>query len=167
MNYIFETLIIIGIALFMIMFATLVCFRDEHFYIRFNGVEKKHYVLRKARFLFLPAYAITWNWKTGIIRKSTLLGLFGFYMYFLAFYISDLVYYLVTRNNLVLKQPIVFVAAAVLTPIVAVILFEIIKMRIKYVNGEEVANNDAFSISKQVRDKTDNPINNDDTDEIK
>lgn len=74
MNYIFETLIIIGVALFMIMFASLICFRDEHFYIRHKGVEEKYYFLKKTKFLFLPAYAMTWNWKTGIIRKSTLWG---------------------------------------------------------------------------------------------
>lgn len=167
MNYIFETLIIIGVALFMIMFASLICFRDEHFYIRHKGVEEKYYVLKKTKFLFLPAYAITWNWKTGIIRKSTLWGLFGFYIYFLGFYISDLVYYLVSNSNLILKQPIAFIAVTVFVPIVAIILFAVIKARIKFVNGEETMDTDAFSISKQVRNKTDNSVNNDDIDEIK
>lgn len=167
MNYIFETLIIIGVALFMIMLASLFCFRDEHYYIRHKGVEEKHYVLKKTKFLFLPAYVLMWNWKTGIIRKSTLWGLFGFYMYYLGFYISDLIYYLITGSNMILKQPIIFIALAVFVPIVSMILFAVAKMRIKYISGEEVADADAFSVSKRVGNKTDNTINNDDTDEIK
>lgn len=93
--------------------------------------------------------------------------MFGFYIYFLEFYISDLVYYLVSNSNLILKQTIAFIAVTVFVPIVAIILFAVIKARIKFVNGEETMDTDAFSISKRVRNKTDNSVNNDDVDEIK
>lgn len=78
-----------------------------------------------------------------------------------------MVYYLVSNSNLILKQPIVFIAVAVFVPIIAMILFAIIKTRKKFVHGEEVVDTDAFSISKRVRNKTDNSVNNDDVDEIK
>lgn len=165
MNFIFETLIIIGISVLFVFFAALICFRDEHFYIKHEGVEKKHYILKKLRFLFLPAYAVTWNWKTGIIRKSTLWGLFGLYMYFLCFYIFDLIYYFLTVRNFVLSQPIIFVVLAVFVPLISILVFGFVKLSVQRKNNEDIVGDDIYSLSKRARDGIAKRMENDDTDD--
>jgi len=127
MTFIYETLIIIAVAIFLIAFASLICFRDEHFFIRTKGIEEKHYILKKSRFLFLFALAINWNWKTGIIRKSTFWGTLGFYIYFLVFYIADMLFYVLTNKYMVLEEPIYWVMFLVISPIIASLIFCLIK----------------------------------------
>lgn len=121
MNYLLETLIIVGIAIFCLGFISLICFRgrDEHYFIVTDVVRKDHYVLKKSKFLFLFAYGLTWNWKTGLIRKSVLWGYVACYLYYLLFYIADLVYYLVTSKNMIFNEPVLFVVFSVVVPFVA------------------------------------------------
>lgn len=51
MNFIYESLIIIAIALVMIGFASLICFQGNHYYIKSKGIEKKPFPF-SLRFLY-------------------------------------------------------------------------------------------------------------------
>ena len=127
MNIIFELLIIVAISLFWVFFSALIlCFgKDEHCYIRSEGIEKNNYLLNKTIFLFLPAFLMTRNWKTGIIRKDTFWGLIIIYIYQLCFFLSDLIFYLVTQSNMVIEKPFVFVIL-VLVPLLGSPILRII-----------------------------------------
>ena len=138
MNFIYESLIIIAIAFAIIGFASIICFRDRHYFIKSKDIEKKHYILRKSRFLFLYAFAVTWNWKSGIILKSTFWGTLGFYAYYLCFYVADMVYFIVTDNYMIITKPIIFVIFAVIVPWVLAILFCAIKSIILAIRKEEI-----------------------------
>lgn len=78
MTFAYETLIILAIAIIVIGFATLICFRDKHNLSKSAEIGKNHYILNRSRFLFLFAFGMTWNWKSGIILKSTFWGTLGF-----------------------------------------------------------------------------------------
>ncbi len=137
MNFIYESLIIIAIALVMIGFTSLICFQGNHYYIKSKGIEKKHYVLKKSRFLFLYAFCMTWNWKSGIILKSTFWGTLGFYAYYFCFYVADMVYFIVTDNYMIITKPLAFVIFAAIVPWISAILFCAIKSIILSKRKEE------------------------------
>ena len=123
MNIAYELLIIIAISLFWSFFAgPVLCFgKDEHHYIRTHGVEAKNYLLKKSIFLFVPVFVITRNWKTGIIRKDSFWSLISLYIYQLCFFVADLIFYLITQNNMVYEKPIIFVILA-LIPLLALFI---------------------------------------------
>lgn len=132
MNFYYETLIVIAISLIIVGFATLICFRDKHHFIRSAETEKNCYHLRKSRFLFLLVYGVTWNWKSGIILKSTFWGTLGFYFYYFCFYIVDMTYFIITNHYMIISQPIIFVIFGVVIPFMMAIIFSIIKAIINF-----------------------------------
>ncbi len=132
MNFIYETLIVIAVAIGLNAFASLLCFCDRHFYIKTSGIERKCYVLKKSRFLFLFALAVNWNWKNGIIYKSSFWGTIGFYIYFLCFYIADTIYFILTKNCMVVAAPIYWVAFLVILPLIAIFIYSLTKSLVLY-----------------------------------
>lgn len=137
MNFIYETLIIIAVTLGQVAFASLLCFRDEHFFIKTKGLEEKHFFLKKSRFLFLFALAVNWNLKNGIIRKSTFWATIWYYLFFLCFYIADAIYFALTKSCMVTNAPIYWVAFLVILPIVVSMIYMIVKYFIIYrINGK-------------------------------
>lgn len=160
MNFIYETLIVIAIALVEIGFASFICFRgrDEHYFIKTTEIMNDHYVLKNTRFLFLFAYGLTWNWKTGIIRKWILWVTVGFYSYFMCFYIADLTYYLVTHSYMILVEPIYFIVFAAIIPIVASIIISVATLNKRAMSN--ISNAEVFS--SKTRDSILNSADNDD-----
>ncbi|MDE7454972.1 MAG: hypothetical protein K2M64_04005 [Clostridia bacterium] len=127
MNLFYETLIIIVVALFQVAFASLICFSDEHFFIKTKGLEEKHYFLKKSKFLFVFPLAVNWNLKNGIIRKSSFWATIGYYIYFLCFYIADVIYYAVSTSCMVITAPIYWVVFMVILPIVISVVYLVVK----------------------------------------